>query len=182
MSVFGGSQIDKPLPSSSTHPRQTLLLSPWTVSTSSAEAMIKRSQSGQYQRTPIQRRVSIFDSCTTIRLSFVQILAIMTAYDACLTEDLSTAEELLTQEIHTDPNNYTSYAHRSFIMSRKHAWDLALEDAIKVSYTDPSWPSYSILAFIHDIVHQHSVLTDRLYLQGHRPLRKRPRPGGKDSI
>jgi hypothetical protein len=112
----------------------------------------------------------------------VQILAITTARDACLTGDLSTAEELLTQEIHTKPNNYTSYAHRSFIMSRQHAWDLALEDAIKVSYTDPPWPSYSILAFIRDVVHQHSVLTDRLYLQGHRPLRKRPRSGGKDSV
>jgi hypothetical protein len=96
----------------------------------------------------IQRRVSIFDSCTTIRASSVQILAITTARDACVTGDLEAAEDLLTQEIHTNANNYTSYAYRSFIMSRKHAWDLALQDAIKVSYTDPSWPSYSILAFI----------------------------------
>jgi len=112
----------------------------------------------------------------------VQILAITTARDASIAGDLDAAEELLTQEIHTDPNNYTSYAHRSFIMSRKHAWDPALEDAIKVSYTDPPWPSDSIIAFICDTVHRHSVLTDRLYLQGHRPLRKRPRQGGKDSV
>jgi Tfp pilus assembly protein PilF len=68
----------------------------------------------------------------------VQILAITTAHNACITGNLDAAEESLTQEIHTDPNNYTSYAHRSFIMSRKHAWDLALEDALKVSHTDPS--------------------------------------------
>jgi hypothetical protein len=67
----------------------------------------------------------------------VQILAITTARDACVTGDLDAAEDLLTQEIHTDAN-HTSYAHRSFVMSRKHAWDLALEDAIKVSYTDPT--------------------------------------------
>jgi len=131
---------------------------------------------------PIQRRVSIFVSCTTIRPSFVQILAIKTARDACLTGDLSTAEELLTQEIHTDPNDYTSYAHRSFIMSRQHAWDLALEDAIKVSYTDPSWPSYSVIAFICDIVYQHSVLVDGLHLQGNCLVWTRSHPGGKDSV
>jgi hypothetical protein len=85
----------------------------------------------------------------------MQILATTTAHDECVTGDLNAAEKLLTQEIHTDPNNYTSYAHRSFIMSRKHAWDLALGDATKVSYTDSSWSSYSMLAFIRDTVHQH---------------------------
>jgi len=112
----------------------------------------------------------------------VQILAITTAREACLTGDLDAAEELLTQNIHTDANDYTSYAHRSIIMSRKHAWDLALQDAIKVRYTDSPRPSYSILAFICHIVRQHSVLLDRLHLQGHRSLRERPRPGGKDSV
>jgi hypothetical protein len=68
----------------------------------------------------------------------VQILAITTAHDACITGDLPTVEELLTQEIHTDANDYTSYAHRSFVMARKHAWDHALEDAIKVNYIDSS--------------------------------------------
>jgi hypothetical protein len=64
----------------------------------------------------------------------VQILAITTARDACINGDLSAAEELLTQEIDVDANNYTSYAHRSFVMARKHNWDHALKDAIKVSY------------------------------------------------
>jgi hypothetical protein len=66
----------------------------------------------------------------------MQILVITTAHNARIMGDLPTAEELLTQEIHTDANNYTSYAHRSFIMARKHAWDHALEDAIKVSFID----------------------------------------------
>jgi hypothetical protein len=68
----------------------------------------------------------------------VQILAITTAHHACVTGDLSTAEELLTQDIHTDANDYTPYAHRSFVMARQHNWDHALEDAIKVSYIDSS--------------------------------------------
>ena len=68
----------------------------------------------------------------------MQILAITTAHDACITGDLPAAEELLTQDIHTDANDYTSYAHRSFVMARKHDWDHALEDAIKVSNIDSS--------------------------------------------
>jgi hypothetical protein len=65
----------------------------------------------------------------------VQILPISTARDACITGDLLTAEELLSQDIRTDANDCTSYANRSFVMARKHACDLALEDAIKVSHT-----------------------------------------------
>jgi hypothetical protein len=68
----------------------------------------------------------------------VQILAITTARDACISGDIPTAEELLTQDIHIDANDHTSYAHRSFVMARKHDWDHALEDAIKVSYIDSS--------------------------------------------
>jgi hypothetical protein len=68
----------------------------------------------------------------------MQIMPITTAYHACVTGDLSTAEELLTQKIHTDANNYTSYAHRSFVMARQHKWVHALEDAIKVSYIHSS--------------------------------------------
>ncbi|KAG2142856.1 quinon protein alcohol dehydrogenase-like superfamily [Suillus bovinus] len=59
------------------------------------------------------------------------ILATTTAHTACINGDLSTAEDLLTQDIDTDPNNYTAYAHRSFVMARKHDWDHALRDAIK---------------------------------------------------
>ncbi|KIK40720.1 hypothetical protein CY34DRAFT_806895 [Suillus luteus UH-Slu-Lm8-n1] len=71
-----------------------------------------------------------------------KILAINTARDACITGDLPNAEELLSQDIHTDTNDYTSYAHRSFIMSRKHAWDHALEDAIKSISIQPSLIGY----------------------------------------
>lgn len=56
-----------------------------------------------------------------------------TARHACVTGDLSTAEKLLTQYIHTDANDYTSYADRSFVMARQHDWDHAHDDAIKVS-------------------------------------------------
>jgi Tfp pilus assembly protein PilF len=63
----------------------------------------------------------------------MQILPITAAYHACVTGDLSTAEELLTQKIHTDDNDHTSYAHRAFVMARRHKWDHALEDAINVS-------------------------------------------------
>ncbi|KAG2743305.1 hypothetical protein P692DRAFT_201795013 [Suillus brevipes Sb2] len=58
-----------------------------------------------------------------------KILAITTARDACITGDLPTAEELLTQNIHTDANDYTSYAHRSF-------------DAIKSISIQPSLTGY----------------------------------------
>ncbi|KAG1790421.1 uncharacterized protein HD556DRAFT_1446150 [Suillus plorans] len=38
---------------------------------------------------------------------------ITTAREACMHEDLSTSEELFTQDINTDPNYHASYAHRS---------------------------------------------------------------------
>jgi hypothetical protein len=65
----------------------------------------------------------------------VQILAIKAVRDACIDGDLSTAEQLLTQDISIDAN-YTSYAYRSFVMSRKHKWSHALQDAIKVTLTN----------------------------------------------
>jgi hypothetical protein len=68
----------------------------------------------------------------------MQILAFTTARDACIIGDLPTAEFLLTQDIHINANDHTLYAHRSFVMARKHDWDHALEDAIKVSNIDPS--------------------------------------------
>ncbi|KAG2743684.1 hypothetical protein P692DRAFT_20838379 [Suillus brevipes Sb2] len=71
-----------------------------------------------------------------------KILPITTAYHACVTGDLSTAEELLTQKIHTDANDHTSYAHRSFVMARQHKWDHALEDAIKSTSIQPSLTGY----------------------------------------
>lgn len=67
----------------------------------------------------------------------LQILAIDTPVrNACIAGDLSTAEKLLTQDINANTNKYTSYANRSFVMARKHNWDHALQDAIKVRYTD----------------------------------------------
>jgi hypothetical protein len=79
--------------------------------------------------------VSILDLHDTNRIctDVLQILTIsMTARYALITGDLSNAEELLTQEISADTNNYISYANRSIVMSRKNDWDHALDDAIKV--------------------------------------------------
>ncbi|KAG1797426.1 uncharacterized protein HD556DRAFT_255574 [Suillus plorans] len=60
---------------------------------------------------------------------FLQIIAITTARDACIDGDLSTAEGLLTQDISTNVNSHTSYAHRSFVLARQNDWDNALQDA-----------------------------------------------------
>jgi hypothetical protein len=68
-----------------------------------------------------------------------QILAIDTpARNACIVGDLSTAEKILTEEINANASKYTSYANRSLVMARRHHWDHALQDAIKVRYTDSS--------------------------------------------
>jgi hypothetical protein len=69
-----------------------------------------------------------------------QILDINVAVrNVCITGDLPTAEELLTKEIDADADNYNSYANRSIIMARQLDWDHALNDAIKVGYTNPSY-------------------------------------------
>ncbi|KAG1888599.1 hypothetical protein F4604DRAFT_2024111 [Suillus subluteus] len=61
------------------------------------------------------------------------ILAInMEPHNACMTGDLSTAEELLTQEIQSSGvNDHHSHTNRSCVMARKHDWDHALQDALK---------------------------------------------------
>ncbi|KAG1787973.1 uncharacterized protein HD556DRAFT_1448301 [Suillus plorans] len=64
------------------------------------------------------------------------------ARDACIDGHLSTAEELLTQDINTDDNNHTSYAHRSFVMARQNNWDHAIQDAIKSISIQPSLTGY----------------------------------------
>ncbi|KAG0703991.1 hypothetical protein DFH29DRAFT_1039962 [Suillus ampliporus] len=91
----------------------------------------------------IQRHVSIMDSDDTIRACFMpQILVTnTTARSACITGDLSTAKQLLTQDIN-NANNYTSYADRSLVMARKHRWDHALQDAIKSVSIQPSLTGY----------------------------------------
>ncbi|KAG0708171.1 hypothetical protein DFH29DRAFT_1065883 [Suillus ampliporus] len=72
-----------------------------------------------------------------------EILAVnVTARNACVMGDLSTAEELFTQEIATDAYNYTSYANRSFVMARKHEWDHALDDAMNSVTIQPSLAGY----------------------------------------
>jgi hypothetical protein len=52
--------------------------------------------------------------------------------NACISGDLPTAEELLTQEIDANGDNYRSYANRSVVMARNLGWDQALHDANKV--------------------------------------------------
>jgi len=65
---------------------------------------------------------------------FMQILAMSAAVrNACISRDLDFAEELLTQEIETDPDNYISYANRAIVMARKSDWNKAFHDAQKVS-------------------------------------------------
>jgi hypothetical protein len=82
----------------------------------------------------IQRHVSIVSSYDIVRAFFMQIITIPTAVrDALIEGDLSTADMLLTQEISTDTNNHDSYANRSLVMARKHNWDQALDDAVKVN-------------------------------------------------
>jgi len=60
--------------------------------------------------------------------------------EACITGDLNTAEELLTQEIDADGNNHNLYANRSFVATRKSDWYHALQDALRVRYTDAVTP------------------------------------------
>jgi hypothetical protein len=60
----------------------------------------------------------------------------ITVRNACINGDLPTAEELLTQEIETNGDNYRSYANRSVVVARKLDWDQAFHDATKVRCTD----------------------------------------------
>jgi hypothetical protein len=143
MSVSGGSQIDKPLPSSGTYPRYDHSLPPRMASTSSAEAMIKRSQIGQYPAMLILRQVSILDSCTAIRASFLQVLAV--TYSQDLHKGCSNSPQCMhrwgpghcSRVTHPgDPNRPQQlyFICPSFIRYEpKYAWDIALDDAIKVS-------------------------------------------------
>ena len=79
------------------------------------------------------------DSYNAISTCFPQILPMYpTARHACITGDLSKAEDLLTQRITADPNNYNTYASRSLVMARKFDWNCALDDALKVRCAEPS--------------------------------------------
>ncbi|KAG0703993.1 hypothetical protein DFH29DRAFT_404756 [Suillus ampliporus] len=77
------------------------------------------------------------------QVSDSKILAINTTVrNACITGDLSAAEQLLVQDINSDANNHTSYADRSLVMARKHLWDDALRDANKSVEIQPSLTGY----------------------------------------
>jgi hypothetical protein len=68
-----------------------------------------------------------------IRACFMQILVMnSTLRNACISGDLSAAEELLTQEIDAKGDRFRPYANRSVVMARKLDWDHALDDATKV--------------------------------------------------
>lgn len=72
-----------------------------------------------------------------------KILTITTCTrNALILGELSTAENILTQEIKAHPNDYTSYATRSFVMARKLNWDCALKDANKSIGINPSLTGY----------------------------------------
>ncbi|KAG1789530.1 WD40-repeat-containing domain protein [Suillus plorans] len=60
------------------------------------------------------------------------------ARNACITGDLPAAIQLFTQQIDADPNNFDSYANRSFVMARQLAWKDALQDATKSVSIEPS--------------------------------------------
>jgi WD40 repeat protein len=83
------------------------------------------------------RHVYTLESYNAIRACFTQILAMNTTVrNACITGDLPTAEELLTQAIDVNGDNHRSYAVRAVVMARKLDWDNALRDATKVRCTD----------------------------------------------
>lgn len=72
-----------------------------------------------------------------------KILTITTsARNALILGELFTAEEILTQEIKAHPNDYTSYATRSFVMARKLNWANALQDANESIRINPSLTGY----------------------------------------
>jgi hypothetical protein len=83
------------------------------------------------------RHVHTFEYHNAMRACFTQIIAMNTAVrNACISGDLTTAEELLTQAIDANGNNCRSYAVRAVVMARKADWNNALRDAIKVRCTD----------------------------------------------
>jgi len=53
-----------------------------------------------------------------LRTRFMQVLSISTTtLNACITGNLPLAEDLLTQEIDGEADNYNSYANRAFVMA-----------------------------------------------------------------
>ncbi|KAG2346437.1 hypothetical protein BDR05DRAFT_945992 [Suillus weaverae] len=84
------------------------------------------------ERSGIDNERSLFD-----------ILAIQaTLRNGSITNILHTAEELLTQEIDADDNDYNSYANRSVVRARHAEWENALQDAVKSIAIQPSLLGY----------------------------------------
>ncbi|KAG2365171.1 hypothetical protein BDR07DRAFT_1481719 [Suillus spraguei] len=98
------------------------------------------------QTVAIFKHSSLMFCVTFATVPHTKILAITTARKACIDGDLSTTEELLTQDINTDPNNHTSYSHRSSVMARTRDWDRAFNDAIKSISIQPSLTGYSYIS------------------------------------
>ncbi|KAG1771660.1 WD40-repeat-containing domain protein [Suillus placidus] len=71
------------------------------------------------------------------------ILAMNTmVLNASIAWDPHTAEEVLTQQINADDNNYDLYANRSVVRARNAEWDNALQDAVKSIAIQPSLLGY----------------------------------------
>ncbi|KAG2054937.1 WD40 repeat-like protein [Suillus hirtellus] len=65
-----------------------------------------------------------------------------TVRNACIVEDWRTAEKMLNRDIDADPDDYTAYANRAFVMARKCDWNQALQDAIQSVSIEPSWAGH----------------------------------------
>ncbi|KAG0701870.1 hypothetical protein DFH29DRAFT_539643 [Suillus ampliporus] len=75
--------------------------------------------------------------------SLFDILAVNTTVrNACITGDLHTAEDLLTQELDADDNNHDSYAIRSVVRARNSQQYLALQDSVMSIVIQPSLFGY----------------------------------------
>jgi hypothetical protein len=98
-----------------------------------------------------------------MRVCSTQIFAMNTTVrNICISGDLPSAEELLTQEIEATGDNYRLYANRSVVMARKLDWDHALDDAIKVRCSDLVTLS-QYTNFVATIVPQHSAFINGIY-------------------
>jgi tetratricopeptide (TPR) repeat protein len=85
----------------------------------------------------------LLEGLSPAQVSGFKILVINpAARNACITGDLPTAIQLFTQQIDADPNNFESYANRSFAMARRAAWNDALQDATKSVSIEPSFIGY----------------------------------------
>jgi tetratricopeptide (TPR) repeat protein len=75
--------------------------------------------------------------------SLFDILTIpATLRNGSITDILHSAEELLTQKIDADDNDYESYANRSVVRARHAEWENALQDAAKSIAIQPSLLGY----------------------------------------